>query len=315
MLRWPIFRRRRALYAVVTPKGGPPPTLSKVTSGKVFLENFDDNYLDTALWSTGASGTGPKSIDEINQRLEIALQAALAAWEDAYIVSTGTYAFTTKRVYQIFMSIPSIASPGRAVEFLLAPTRTTTGRPIAEPNNIRFMIWRSAAAWGYYLTKMVGGVATTIKSEIDITDWDIRVLLVLDPTNVEVYVEGTQWLAPTAHGLAFDTPYIYLNNATNNDTESITTIHDDCAVFKDTIVKVTDLKAGQKVELYDATDTLVDSAVVATGATEVSLSILTKTIPFDGYFKVYKTDGVTLWYRYPETGTVEIWGGDAYQQV
>jgi len=91
--------------------------------------------------------------------------------------------------------------------------------------------------------------------------------------------------------------------------------YDNVRVYRGNTIDVIALSEGQKVELYDDADTLIDSKTVGVGETSVSLELGAKRCPFNGYFKVYKTDGVTLWYRYPETGTIELWGGDEYAQT
>jgi len=298
----------------VVPVVPPPiPSLSKTVDGEVFHDNFDDNFFDTTVWDTGGYNY-VGSVDEVNQRLEITMRGKTAVWSDLYAMTKSTFPFTEKRVYQVFLSVPSTASYGRVVGIFLLPTYPTTTKLYDEADWFRFMIWIRSVGPGYWATKKIAGVHETIKAEEPITDFDIRVLIVIDKTNIEIYIEGVQWLAPTAHNLTFDTPYIYLQNSTNT-TETITTIHDDMAVFKDIVIKVTTLQEGQKVELYDSGDTLVDSKTVGAGETSVSLDVSAKTIPFNGYFKVYRTDGVTLWYRYPKTGTIELWGGDEYAQT
>jgi hypothetical protein len=70
-------------------------------------------------------------------------------------------------------------------------------------------------------------------------------------------------------------------------------------------VTVTNLQAGNKIEVYQADDTLVGSDTVGGGETSASVnceSILTQ--PFQGYIKVYDTDGVTLLHTSPTQALV-----------
>jgi len=76
-------------------------------------------------------------------------------------------------------------------------------------------------------------------------------------------------------------------------------------------IRVTNLLEGQKVELYDTADVLKASYTVGVGETEAILDVAALTFPFEGYFKIYDTDGVTLLLK---TGIyTDIWGGDVYK--
>jgi len=76
-------------------------------------------------------------------------------------------------------------------------------------------------------------------------------------------------------------------------------------------IRVTNLLEGQKVELYDTADVLKASYTVGVGETEAILDVSALTFPFEGYFKIYDTDGVTLLLQ---TGIyTDIWGGDVYK--
>src|SRR5439155_18245206 len=77
-------------------------------------------------------------------------------------------------------------------------------------------------------------------------------------------------------------------------------------------IKMNNLLAGQKVELYDSTGVLKTSATVATGQTSVALNVYSISIsvfPFKGSLKVYSTSG-SLQYSSPLM--TDIWGGDVY---
>ena len=75
-------------------------------------------------------------------------------------------------------------------------------------------------------------------------------------------------------------------------------------------VTVTNLQTGNKIEVYTADGALLGSATVGGGGTSASVnceSVLTQ--PFQGYIKVYDTDGVTLLHTSPTQAFII---GDSY---
>lgn len=85
---------------------------------------------------------------------------------------------------------------------------------------------------------------------------------------------------------------------------------DDVKIWKSNIITVTNLVQGQKVELFNASNTLLSSATVGVGENNATLDVSVLIFPFEGYFRVYATDGVTLLYTTPLDN--DIWGGDQY---
>jgi hypothetical protein len=61
---------------------------------------------------------------------------------------------------------------------------------------------------------------------------------------------------------------------------------DDVKVWKSNMVNVTSLKSGQKVELYDENDTLIQSSIVEENQTFAILNVSSLSFPFTGYFKI-----------------------------
>lgn len=85
---------------------------------------------------------------------------------------------------------------------------------------------------------------------------------------------------------------------------------DDFKVWKANNITVSNLKQGQRVELYDDTDGLRASDTVEAGESEAGLDVSALTFPFKGYFRIYDTDGASLLYT---TRVYEdVWGGDEY---
>lgn len=75
---------------------------------------------------------------------------------------------------------------------------------------------------------------------------------------------------------------------------------------------VNSLLAGQKVELYSSSGSLVTSATVASGQTSVNLNVYSAgihTFPFSGYVKIYNTAGGL---QFSSSLMTDIWGGDVY---
>jgi RHS repeat-associated protein len=78
------------------------------------------------------------------------------------------------------------------------------------------------------------------------------------------------------------------------------------------IITMNNLLVGQKVEVYDSTQTLKTSATVAAGHTSVNLTLYgvgINAFPYKAYVKVYSATG-SLQYSSPLM--TDIWGGDVY---
>jgi len=86
---------------------------------------------------------------------------------------------------------------------------------------------------------------------------------------------------------------------------------DDVKIWKSNTITVINLAQGQKVELINTSDNLVSSATVGVGENNTTLDVSPLSFPFEGYFKIYASDGNSLLY----TSAIydDIWGGDEYQ--
>jgi len=85
---------------------------------------------------------------------------------------------------------------------------------------------------------------------------------------------------------------------------------DDVKIWKSNKITVTNLVQGQRVELFNASDSLVSSATVGEGENNTILDVSALTFPFTGYFQIYATDGMTL--LHSSVLYQDIWGGDEY---
>jgi RHS repeat-associated protein len=78
------------------------------------------------------------------------------------------------------------------------------------------------------------------------------------------------------------------------------------------VITVTNLLAGQKVEVYNSNNALKVSSTVGTGQTSLTLNLYSAGInvfPFRGYLKIYSTSGSV---QYSSPLMTDVWGGDAY---
>jgi len=85
---------------------------------------------------------------------------------------------------------------------------------------------------------------------------------------------------------------------------------DDVKIWKSNKITVTNLVQGQRVKLFNASDSLVSSATVGEGENDSILDVSALTFPFTGYFQIYATDGTTL--LHSSVLYQDIWGGDEY---
>jgi len=92
-----------------------------------------------------------------------------------------------------------------------------------------------------------------------------------------------------------------------------TLITDSIQVFESLSIAVTSLGAGNAVRIYDASDTVIDSAVEAGGTATLDVHLL--EYPFTGYLKVWTDNTYTTELAKYPTGVgnaTDIWGGDDY---
>ncbi len=127
----------------------------------------------------------------------------------------------------------------------------------------------------------------------------------------------TGWVALTPTGV--QTVELKLRLASGGGVQypgTATAIFDDFVIMLDTtIITISALLAGMKVELYDLSNVLRGSVIAPVTNQDVTISItglITTAFGFSGYFKVYDVDGTTL---IATTGTFAVWGGDVYQWV
>jgi hypothetical protein len=133
---------------------------------------------------------------------------------------------------------------------------------------------------------------------------------------LEVYLGGTKiytrW-APTP--VWENTGWLNIDGHSGDETVAIRTtcaglgqayfFIDKLMITAGDSVTVTNLQAGNKIEVYQADDTLVGSDTVGGGETSASVNCESILIqPFQGYIKVYDTDGVTLLHTSPTQALV-----------
>lgn len=85
---------------------------------------------------------------------------------------------------------------------------------------------------------------------------------------------------------------------------------DDFKVYKADNITISNLRQGQRVELYDDSDRLRASDQVEPGESKGGLDVSALTFPFKGYFKIYDADGASLLCTTPVYE--DVWGGDRY---
>jgi hypothetical protein len=134
---------------------------------------------------------------------------------------------------------------------------------------------------------------------------------------LEVYLGGTKLYTRWAPLPTWEnTGWLNINSHSGTETVAVRTWADGAGTqayfFIDKLlitagdsVTVTNLQPGNKIEVYQADDTLLGSDTVGGGGTSASVnceSILTQ--PFQGYIKVYDTDGVTLLHTSPTQALV-----------
>jgi len=293
---------------VVPPPIPPPiPSLSKTVAGKLFEDDFEAYALAKPVYTFGdwtAYYEGTPDADHY---------WAIVAGK--YVESKdSTVGLPSPRWGCIYGAVSASDSVIQfKMKWVSGGYREAGGAlRFADVNNLYFFFQsRYDNTMRFY--KRIGGVVTKVAS-VAFTppgvEWHTYAFQAKG-TSLKIYYDGSLILSTTDPDLTSGKMGL-LHAGEHDDLMQ----YDDFKAYKDLIIKVTSLQEGQKVELYDSADTLVDSKTVGAGETSVSLDVSGKVcyIPFDGYFKVYRTDGVTLWYTYPKTGNVELWGGDEYQQ-
>jgi len=184
--------------------------------------------------------------------------------------------------------------------------------------------------WNEYLDQFhfmigIGGTEYSVFGVTASTGVWYHVVGTYDGSTMKLYVDGVEVDSAAVSG-AIDvvaTP-VYLGKRVDN-VEYLNGILDEVRIYNRALsadeiaerynyglkVRITNLLEGQKVELYDSADVLKASYTVGVGETEAILDVATLTFPFEGYFKIYDVDGVTLLLK---TGIyTDIWGGDVYK--
>jgi len=269
------------------PAGKPPPILSLVSTGKVYYNDFSETDDLTKL------GVGTWTLNTAQERLEFTSATAghYIAYRDVsplvdYVMETRTMGDGAAFSAGCVGRVTDINNFYRAIEHSLDAlyVQRMAGGTLVDLGSVAHAydpnVWYVVRFW-------ISG--STLKAIVDLVD--------------EVTVSDTTFTDQTLVGLGGYHP-----------AGGETYFFDYLKIFKSPNVTVTNLLAGQRVELYDSADVLKASATVPAGATSLTLDLWTVEIPVDGYFKVYKEDGVTFWYRSPRTGTVEVWGGDEWRQ-
>jgi len=297
-------------YGIHPPQGirVPPvvvPTLSKVTSGKILFDDFLGTTIDTTIWDV----QDPGAASVANSWLTVTADGALPHF--AIVTKNTAIADAAGVVVEALMRIIGVIGAGNQQTYFYI-----LGDTLADPDVRSHGTWRQEFRYDTGDINLTRTEDTTLVSKANAAE--TYPLPWLRHIRMQVKDDGATFKYWEDYALKFDvstTPIARTGTVIWYVLYNMSAEIDYVKIYKDVIVKVTGLLEGQKVELYDATDTLVATATVPVGQTVASLDLSTKAIPVNGYFKVYKTDGVTLWYRYPKTGTVEIWGGDEYQQV
>ena len=132
------------------------------------------------------------------------------------------------------------------------------------------------------------------------------------PVENNFFDECNGWAAVTDTGS--QTVEIKMRNASGYKQQfPVHMFFDDLAIMLDTNMTIKSLQGGQKVELYDSGGSLRKSGTCPLTGVDVVFTGIDAMIDtaygFQGYFKVYDTDGVTLLYT---SATTSRWGGDIY---
>jgi hypothetical protein len=170
----------------------------------------------------------------------------------------------------------------------------------------------------HYLEWLADSMPAAYKSSLLLGS---QTLFDVDPVSDTNPLDGTWaddtngWMAVTPTGS--QTVELKVRNASGYKQQfPVHMFFDDLAIMLDTVMTIKGLLGGQKIELYDSGGVLRKSGICPLTGTDVvftGIDALIKTAyGFQGYFKIYDTDGVTLLYTSP---TASRWGGDVYTWI
>jgi len=302
---------------VIPPPLPPPPLpLNRTTNGKIRLDDFNDNAIDALLWATGSNGPthGSSSLSETNQQIEIYMATSSeGTFAERYLVSVFPFSFANGYVVEVDITIPDCQSESqyREADIYLCATYTTSGKLWDQLNWLRFIIDHdpNEATYWYVLGKKIGGSYTAIKSSGGQSDRTLVVRIIIDGTNVKVYLDNVLWQDTVAHGLNFTNPYHYFNHATSKNTLR-TSIHDNWKIYKSETITCNNLPDGYKIRIRKAGPiTVATSSGASGGSASISLSALSDRPPYYDIQVLDASDNVLT------TGSEflnDVWGGDVY---
>jgi len=284
------------------------PYLTLVSTGKIFHDDFSEDTIATGFWT---EARGYWAIDTVAKELRCTGGPA----GGSYYLRTATLTILDGVLrIRIKAIAPSTYGDGRICSRMTGyvgtydadgyPTTIRVGNTTSDAD----IIWKMVSDTGTVLASGPAGTRPTDTyyiAEHEFRGSTLKLKVYTDDMSIDrtdITATDTYFPDPGYVG-----PSVYSGNYN-------TIRWDYVQAFKSLQVIVSNLLEGQKVELYDSADVLVASDIVGTGETQAVLDVSTLKFPFNGYFKVYKEDGVTFWYRHPETGTVEVWGGDEWKQ-
>jgi hypothetical protein len=188
---------------------------SKTTDGYVFHDDFDDFSNWSAELAAGSPVSNTSTADSPWARFAVASSAAPAS---AYVFrrSSSTYSFSSERIYQFALDVPSCRSHSDTqynnISFILCPTSVATA-PFSEANWLT--VTMEARNEGLYIIvgKNIASVYTEIytSGELTTNKKQSNFRVIINATTLLVWHEDLGYIVDSvAHGLSFTTPYIYL---------------------------------------------------------------------------------------------------------
>lgn len=136
------------------------------------------------------------------------------------------------------------------------------------------------------------------------SEW-YRMRFSVEGSNVKCYLNGSLIMQATDSIAALSRKRILLAGGSKDESR----YWDDIKIWKSNKIKFHNTVEGQKIELYSNNGVEVASNITSGDYLELDVHHL--TFPFEGYFKIYDDDGVTLLESTPIF--TDIWGGDEYR--
>ena len=187
----------------------------KVTDGYVFHDEFEDFSNWSAELTAGSPVSNVSTADSPWARFAVASSAAPAA---GYVFrrSSSTYSFSSERIYQFALDVPSCRSYSDTqynnISFILCPTSVATA-PFAEANWLTITMESRNEGLYIIVGKSIASVYTEIytSGELTTTKKQSNFRVIVDATILSVWHEDLGYIVDSiAHGLSFTTSYIYL---------------------------------------------------------------------------------------------------------